>query len=81
MKAQAVEAQLADTTQELQRLKLLHQAQLNSVSLTGQVIPDDSFCLPGLGSAGCVTATFSCLRAGGFCLKILFMLSKQMHCT
>ena len=45
MKAQAVEAQLAETMQELQRLriqkqelgKLLHQAQLGCVSLTGQV--------------------------------------------
>ena len=45
MKAQAVEAQLAETTQELQRLriqkhelgKLLHEAQLGSVSMIGQV--------------------------------------------
>ena len=89
MKAQAVEAQLAETTMELKTLriqkqelgKLLHQAQLGSVSPTGQVNPDDSFCLPKLGSAGYVTATVSCLQAAGFCLKMLSMPSKQMHCT
>lgn len=64
MKAQAVEAQLAGTTQELQKLriekqelgKLLHQAQLDRASLAGQV---SSSCLLRSDSAGYVIAITS----------------------